>query len=911
MTLADYLVLGGYFLMMIGIGAYCATRIKKQEDFFLGGRSFGKLLQTFAAFGAGTGSSDPINTGRTTFTGGMSGMWSVMFWLFVTPFYWITGVWYRRMRHLTLGDWFVERYESRWLGAAYSIFGVLFFMIYGSMFFSAISKTAEPMIGETITVFGTTVALKFVLIPVIAVVVVVYGIAGGLAAAYYTDLIQGLCIIGLSVMLIPIGLGKLTDDTMMNQSDSLELAILANNRDHPLLVNRAVDPTLEGNQIRSAEGVLEGQWHPIDPNGQVDDSFDVLIRKRAGADGNEVDHALVKYEPAIRRVTRKDFSRVYLTKEDDGRLAVGFTLNYGGSMRIGDLTGNNEPDKAEEFYRRLAIILDGKVFSAPTLEGRISHTGIIRGDFTKQEIDELIGNLNPDDKSGFEVMHDQLPKSFFNVVGGTAAQFSFYYLLAIVLANLTGIVVQPHFIATGGGSAKTEFNARVGLVVGNFLKRFCTLGWVLTALIAATLYADVPQLVANPDQVWGYASMQLLGPGFRGLMLACLLAALMSSVDAQMVVGAGLIVRNLYVPFLKPNAGERECLWAGRLTGVIVVAGGVFFSLARYDMLKQLELTFWFPLVFAAPFWIGMYWRRGTKHGAWVTVTYCLLFFFVIPFFGPKVFSGWRENQALMSRTPHTRTTSMEVVSKSMLRRRFTGSLNAWTEAGQGLSGEKLADHRANKPQRLSPGRILVPGPDGMQEIAAGATRLPRTTENKSVSIYWDELVPVDSEARETVVATEQIDEHTTRETLDYPAGTGLRGDGNLKLNLIFYQPFNLDLAGKSPSTLNALELVPKIVMPFLVMIIASLLTRRNSTECLDHYYAKMKTPVDPDPEQDRLKLESAYADPSTCERVKLFPNSSLEFQKPNSEDIIGFVLSVLVCFAIIGVAVWAAGIGG
>ncbi len=50
-------------------------------------------------------------------------MWSVMYWLFVTPFYWITGVWYRRMRHLTLGDWFVERYESRAMGAAYSVFG--------------------------------------------------------------------------------------------------------------------------------------------------------------------------------------------------------------------------------------------------------------------------------------------------------------------------------------------------------------------------------------------------------------------------------------------------------------------------------------------------------------------------------------------------------------------------------------------------------------------------------------------------------------------------------------------------------------------------------------------------------------------------------------------------------------------
>lgn len=835
-TLADYIVLGGYFLMMIGIGVYSASRIKKQEDFFLGGRSFGKLLQTFAAFGAGTGSSDPINTGRTTFTGGMSGMWSVMFWLFVTPFYWITGVWYRRMRHLTLGDWYVERYESRGLGAAYSVFGVSFFMIYGSMFFSAIAKTAEPMIGDTVTLFGNQVELQYVLIPVIAVVVVLYGMAGGLAAAYFTDLIQGLCIIGLSVMLIPIGLGKLTSNA----------------------------------------------------------------------------------------------------------------------------------------------------------------------------------DLNPDGKNGFEVMHDQLPESFFDVIGSSAAEFSLAYLVVIVLANLTGIVVQPHFIATGGGSAKTEYDARVGLVVGNFLKRFCTLGWVLTALIAATLYADVPELIANPDQAWGYASMQLLGPGFRGLMLACLLAALMSSVDAQMVVGAGLIVRNLYVPFVNPNASEHECLWLGRLTGVIVVAGSCIFSLTIYDMLDQLQLTFWFPLVFAAPFWIGMYWRRATTRAAWITVSYCLLFFFVIPFFGPRVFSSWRDDTALMARTPHTKVITQEVVSKSMLRRKLSEAQTAWDEKKTELSGADLEAHEEVKPQRLSADKIVVHGEDGPQEIQAGVSRLSKTTETKSVSIYWGKIAAVDplaqlfeqldkdgnkkltnkeftlssrslrsflnhrleksaeeditrkeflgplptstasrsvkpgeyspedrdlnaflafrlgrnageeisseefqagfpahSGPQPEIIKTEETDEFTVRQTLAYPAGTKLHGEGNLKLNLLFYKPFGLDLPGMSSSTLNALELVPKIVMPFLVLIIASLVTPRNSQEALDRYYAKMKTPVEADPEQDRQKLESAYADPSTCERVKLLPNSDFEFQVPTTTDIVGFLVSVAVCFAIVGVAIWAAGIGG
>lgn len=51
----DYLVLVAYFAVMIGIGLWAMRRVSDQEDYFMGGRGFGKLLQTFAAFGAGTG----------------------------------------------------------------------------------------------------------------------------------------------------------------------------------------------------------------------------------------------------------------------------------------------------------------------------------------------------------------------------------------------------------------------------------------------------------------------------------------------------------------------------------------------------------------------------------------------------------------------------------------------------------------------------------------------------------------------------------------------------------------------------------------------------------------------------------------------------------------------------------------
>ena len=207
MQTADFLVLILYFAGMMVIGVLCALRVKKQEDFFMGGRGFGKLLQTFAAFGAGTGAQDPINVGRTTWTSGLSGVWSALMWLFVTPFYWIFAIWYRRMRHMTTGDWFVERYESPAMGAAFTLYGFCFYMFFLSTMFSAITKVSVPLLGEETTMWllgmigsNDPADLKYILVPIIAVVVVSYGVIGGLAAAYWTDLIQGLCIILLSII---------------------------------------------------------------------------------------------------------------------------------------------------------------------------------------------------------------------------------------------------------------------------------------------------------------------------------------------------------------------------------------------------------------------------------------------------------------------------------------------------------------------------------------------------------------------------------------------------------------------------------------------------------------------------------------------------------------------------------------
>ncbi len=130
---------------------------------------------------------------------------------------------------------------------------------------------------------------------------------------------------------------------------------------------------------------------------------------------------------------------------------------------------------------------------------------------------------------------------------------------------------------------------------------------------------------------------------------------------------------------------------------------------------------------------------------------------------------------------------------------------------------------------------------------------------------------------------------------------------GNFKPDYLFYKMLGVNLTSKSNAILDTLSLPVKIILPFLVMILTSLFTRRNSKAGLDRYYVKMKTEVDPDPETDKKNLEASYQNPRRFDERILFPKTELEIQKPDKVDIIGFVATFAACFAVIGLVLWLA----
>jgi SSS family transporter len=190
----DWAALSVYLLGITGIGVWTATRVKDSSDFFMGGRRFGKLFMIFFAFGAGTNGNQAVGVAAKTYTSGLSGIWYQWLWLFATPFYWIIAPFFRRMRAITTGDFFEYRYSAPTAGLYTVVGGLQLIVNIGTMLLGS---------GAVISAISGGAIPPSVSIPVMTVLFVTYGIAGGLAAAVVTDLIQGVLTVVLSFLLLP------------------------------------------------------------------------------------------------------------------------------------------------------------------------------------------------------------------------------------------------------------------------------------------------------------------------------------------------------------------------------------------------------------------------------------------------------------------------------------------------------------------------------------------------------------------------------------------------------------------------------------------------------------------------------------------------------------------------------------
>ena len=304
---------------------------------------------------------------------------------------------------------------------------------------------------------------------------------------------------------------------------------------------------------------------------------------------------------------------------------------------------------------------------------------------------------------GFGHLHDygEVKAGMFNMVASAdiaaqlgKEQISIFFVVMLSLTALTGIVVQPHIMGVCG-AGKTEFEGRFGFTVGNFLKRFCTIAWTFTGLACIVWYLT-PDLSPLPpeelarltpgnalfdvdfsrefsDDLFGRAAYEILptiAPGLVGLLLASLLAAVMSTSYAQMIVGSGLFTENIYRRFIRKNASDRHYLWAGRLAGLGIVFAAIVLQTGFEDVIHALKIIIQTPAAIGISFWFGIVWRRWNAVSVWAsTLSAVAAWWFVANH------ADWLFNAGL----PESMFLFKEVVSEGgIATQELTGMGSAW-----------------------------------------------------------------------------------------------------------------------------------------------------------------------------------------------------------------------------------------
>jgi len=242
-------------MVILWLGKRVASRTHDTNEFFLAGRKLGKFYQFFLNFGCSTNADQAVAVSREIYRQGIGGMWIQFLVLFLTPFYWFTTLFFRRVRLTTIGDYYTERFRSPFLGGSYAVFILLLSLLGGGVGYMVAAKTMMAMtpktieactieerrsieefhefkqlksemsdgltptkqrryeelnekskLGELKSFASYTSPIWFYFI--YAIVVGIYTMLGGFRAAAITDSIQGILIIIFSAILIPVGLVK-------------------------------------------------------------------------------------------------------------------------------------------------------------------------------------------------------------------------------------------------------------------------------------------------------------------------------------------------------------------------------------------------------------------------------------------------------------------------------------------------------------------------------------------------------------------------------------------------------------------------------------------------------------------------------------------------------------------------------
>lgn len=206
---------------------------------------------------------------------------------------------------------------------------------------------------------------------------------------------------------------------------------------------------------------------------------------------------------------------------------------------------------------------------------------------------------------------------------------SFWILVGIGVVGLPQITVR----AMSYKNSKAMHNA---IIIGTIVVGFIMLSMHLIGVFARPVLPGIK----IGDTVMPLLSMKVLPPFAAGIVLAAPMAAIMSTVDALLILVSSAIVKDVYLNYIKPHASmghiKKASFSVTAVVGIIVI----FLALSPPDLIVWLNLFSFGGLesVFIWPVIFGLYWSKGNKQGAITSMIVGMGSYIIFDRFYPNAF---------------------------------------------------------------------------------------------------------------------------------------------------------------------------------------------------------------------------------------------------------------------------------
>jgi SSS family solute:Na+ symporter len=135
-------------------------------------------------------------------------------------------------------------------------------------------------------------------------------------------------------------------------------------------------------------------------------------------------------------------------------------------------------------------------------------------------------------------------------------------------------------------ATKTERDAKLAFLWYAFLHYVMRpWPWIVVGILSLIYFPSVE----DTEHVFPLMIDHFLPTGLKGIMVAAMLAAFMSTIDTHLNWGASYIVNDVYEPYINPNATPNHYVWIARITMVFIMAAAIVATTLIPDILSAFK----------------------------------------------------------------------------------------------------------------------------------------------------------------------------------------------------------------------------------------------------------------------------------------------------------------------------------